>query len=168
MTKKGTSFPIKKCRVTMTQNDAYIGNDLQLQNHPLTFVHKKNPFFQIGTSFWSENDSNYLDLKLKVFKKDDKKDFRLVQNLTMGETEFRQFMRLRNQLVIAAENFARAENLSPVLILTLSRDMDEQFKLAHKMVDVVDLAKRKTCSNLLQYRVDKPKNSYAQVLLYAG
>ena len=123
---------------------------------------------KIGTIFWSKNDSKYLDLKLKVFKKDDNKDFRLVQSLTMGETEFHQFMRLRNQLVIAAENFAGAENLSPVLIPTLSRDMDEQFKLGHNVVDVVDRAKRNICSNLLQYSVDRPKSSYAQVLLFAG
>ena len=31
--------------------------------------------------------SNYLDVKPKVFKKDDN-DFRLVQNLTMGEADF--------------------------------------------------------------------------------
>ena len=29
-----------------------------------------------------KNDSNYLDVKFKVFKKDDKKEFQLVQNLT--------------------------------------------------------------------------------------
>ena len=56
--------------------------------------------------FWSKNDSNYLDVKLKVFKKDDNKEFRLAQNNTIREADFNQFMRLRNQLVIAAENFA--------------------------------------------------------------
>ena len=56
---------------------------------------------------WSKNESNYLDVKLNVFKKDDNKDFRLVQNLTLGEADFNQFMRLRIQLVIAAENFGR-------------------------------------------------------------
>ena len=73
-----------------------------------------------GQFSWSKNDSNYLDVKLKVFRKDDKKEFRLVQNLTMGEAVFNQFMRLRNQLVIAAENFDREENLTPVLIPTMS------------------------------------------------
>ena len=63
-----------------------------------------------GRFSWSKNDSNYLDVKLKVFRNDDKKEFRLVQNLTMGEADFNQFMRLRNQLVNAAENFAREEN----------------------------------------------------------
>ena len=37
-----------------------------------------------GRFSWSKKDSNYLDVKLKVFKKDDNKEFRLVQNLTMG------------------------------------------------------------------------------------
>ena len=93
---------------------------------------------RFGRFSWSKNNTNYLDVKLKVFRKDDKKEFRLVQNLTMGEADFNQFMRLRNQLVNAAENFAREENLTPVLIPTMSRDMDEQLKLAKKVVDVVD------------------------------
>ena len=120
-----------------------------------------------GRFSWSKNDSNYLDVKLKVFRKDDKKEFRLVQNLTMGEADFNQFMRLRNQLVNAAENFAGEENLNPVLIPTMSKDMDEQLKLAHKVVDVVDRANRKICVTLLQYNVDKPESSHAQVQLLA-
>ena len=43
----------------------------------------------------------------------------------MGEANFNQFMRLRNQLVIAAENLAREEILTPVMIPTMSKDMDE-------------------------------------------
>ena len=113
--------------------------------------------------FWSKNDYNYMDVKLKVFRKDDKKEFRLVQNLTMGEADFNPFMRLRNQLVNAAKNFARDENLNPVLIPTMSKDMDEQLKLAHKVVDDVDRADRKICVTLLRYNVDKPESSYGQV-----
>ena len=121
---------------------------------------------RFGKFSWSKNDSNYLDVKLKVFGKDDKKEFRLVQNLTMGEADFNQFMRLRNQLVNAAENFAREETLTPALIPTLSKDMDEQLKLAHKVVGVVDRANRKICVTLLRYNVDKPESSYAQVRLF--
>ena len=95
---------------------------------------------RFGRFFLSKNDSDYLDVKLKVFRKDDKKEFRLVQNFTMGEADFNQFMRLRNQLVNAAENFAREENLTPVVIPTMCKAMDEQLKLAHKVVDVVDRA----------------------------
>ena len=122
---------------------------------------------RFGRFSWSKNDSNYLDVKLKVFRKDDKKEFRLVQNLTMGEADFNQFIRLRNHLVNAAENFAREENLTPVLIPTMSRDMDEQLKLAHKVVDVVDRTNRKICVTLLRYIVHKPESSYAQVRLFA-
>ena len=85
----------------------------------------------------------------------------------MGEADFNQIMRLRNQLVNAAENFAREENLTPVLVTTMSRDMDEQLKLAQKVVGVVDRTNRKICVTLLRYNVDKPESSYAQVRLFA-
>ena len=45
--------------------------------------------------------------------------------------------------------------------------MDEQLKLAHKVVDVVDRANRKICVTLLRYNVDTPESSYAQVRLFA-
>ena len=122
---------------------------------------------RFGKFSWSKNDSNYLDVKLKVFKKDDNKEFRLVQNLTMGEADFNQFMRLRNQLVNTAKNFVREENLTPVLIPTMSKNMDEQLKLAHNLIDVVDRANRKFFVTLLRYNVDKPESSYAQVRLFA-
>ena len=122
---------------------------------------------RFGQFSWSKNDSNYLDVKLKVFKKDDNKVFRPVQNITMGETDFNQLTRLRNEQVNATENFAREENFTPVLIPTMSKDMYDQLKLAHKIVDVVDGANRKICVTLLRYNVDKPESSYAQVQLIA-
>ena len=109
-----------------------------------------------------------MDRKLKVFKEDNNKEFRLVQNSTKGEADFNQFLRLRNQLVLAAGNFPREKNLSPVLIPTLSRDIAGQLKLAQKVVDVVDWANRKTCVTLLRYSVDKPESSFAQVRLFSG
>ena len=83
----------------------------------------------------------------------------------MGEADSNQFMRLRNQLVTAAENFAREENLSPLLIPTTSKDMDEQLKLAYNVVDVVDQANTRICVTLLQYTAEKPESSYAQIRL---
>ena len=115
----------------------------------------------------SKNDSNYFDVKLKVFRRHDNKKFRLVQSLAMGVADFNQFMRMRNQLVNAAENFTKEENLSPLLIPTMSKDMDEQLKLAHKVVDLVDRANRKNCVTLLRNNVVKPDYSYAQVQLFA-
>ena len=45
--------------------------------------------------------------------------------------------------------------------------MDEQLKLAHKVVDVMDRAKRRTCMTLLRYSVDKPESYCAQVWIFA-
>ena len=89
--------------------------------------------------FWSKNVSNYLDIKLKVFMREDKNsEFRLRQNLLMGEGDFNQFIRQRIQLLVAADNFLREQNLLPVLQSTLSKDMEEQLKPVHKVIDVVD------------------------------
>ena len=122
---------------------------------------------RFGRFSWSKNDSNYLDIKLKVFKREDKNaEFRLRQNLSMGEADFNQFIRQRNQLVFAADNFLREENLSPVLQSILSKDMEEQLKLFHKVIDVVDRANRKICVTLLRYKADNPDTSYAQVRLF--
>ena len=95
-----------------------------------------------GTILLVKNYSNYLDVKLKVFKKDDNKDFRLFDSLTMGKADFNQFLKLRYQLVVTAENFVREENLPPVLVPTMSKGMNEQLNIAHKVVDVVDRAKK--------------------------
>ena len=46
----------------------------------------------------------------------------------------------------------------------MSKDIDEQLKLAHK---VVDRANRKICVTLLRYNVEKPESSYAQVRSFA-
>ena len=95
-----------------------------------------------GQFFWYKNDSDHLRGKLQVVKKNDNKDFRLVQNITMGEADFNQLMRLRNELVTAAENLVERKTCNQFLIPTVSKDMDEQLKLAHKVVDVVDRANR--------------------------
>ena len=43
---------------------------------------------RFGRFFWSKNSLDYLDVKLKVFKWDENKQFRLAQNLIMGEVDF--------------------------------------------------------------------------------
>ena len=115
----------------------------------------------------SKNDSNYLEIKLIVFKREDKiAEFRLRQNFSMGEVDLNQFIRQRNQLVVAADNFLKEHNLSPVLQSTLSKDMEEQLKLVHKVIDVVDCPNRRICVTLLRYKVDNPETSCAQVRLF--
>ena len=122
---------------------------------------------RFGRFSWSKNDSSYLDIKLQVFKREDKNaELPQRQNFSMGETDFNQFIRQRNQLVVAADNFLREENLSPVLQSTLSKDMEEQLKLVHKVIDVVDRPNRRTCVTLLRYKVGNPETSYAQVQLF--
>ena len=122
---------------------------------------------RFGRFSWSKNDSNYLDIKLKVFKREDKNaEFRLRQNFSMGEADFNQFIRQRNQLVVAADNFLREQNLSPVLQSILYKDMEEQLKLLHKVIDVVDRPNRRICVTQLRYKVDNPETSYAQVRLF--
>ena len=116
---------------------------------------------------WTKNDSKYLDIKLKVLKREEKNaEFRLRQNLSMGETDFNQFIRQRNQLVVEADNFLREQNLLPVLQSTLSKDLEEQQKPVHKVIDVVDCPNRRTCGTLLRYNVDNPATSYTQVRLF--
>ena len=45
---------------------------------------------------WSKKDFNYLDGKLKKLNSDDNRDFRLVQNPTMGEADFNHSIQLRS------------------------------------------------------------------------
>ena len=85
----------------------------------------------------------------------------------MGQSDFNQIMRLSNQLVIAAKNFEEEQNLSPIQKPTTSKDMDEQLKLAHTLVDVVDRRKRKMCVTTLRYNVNELESSYGQVRLFA-
>ena len=122
---------------------------------------------RFGRFFGTKNDPNYLDNKIKVFKREDKKaEFRLRQNLSMGEADFNQLIRQRTQPVVAADNFLREQTLSPVLQSTLSKDMEEQPKLVHKVIDVVDRPNRRICVTLPKYKLDNPETSYAQVRLF--
>ena len=102
----------------------------------------------------------------QISRKMTKKDFRLVQNVKMGEQDNSKIRRLRNSPVVAAENFRRDENLTPVQSLAMFKDMVEHFKLAHEVVDVVDRAKKKIYVILSGYNVYKPEESYAQVLFF--
>ena len=54
-----------------------------------------------------------------------------------------------------------------MLLPTIFKDWDEQLKLAHKAVDVVDRTNRKIFVTLLRYIKDKSESSYAQVRIFA-
>ena len=78
---------------------------------------------RFGSFSWTIKDSNYLDIKLKVFRREDKNaEFRLRQNLSMGEADFNQFIRQRNHLVAAADNISqRTEFASSSSIYTVQK-----------------------------------------------
>ena len=121
---------------------------------------------RFGRISWFRNDSNYLDIKLKVFNREEKiAELRLRQNFTMGEAHFNQSIRQRNQLVLAADYFLTEQNLPPFLQPSLSKNMEEPLKLVHKVIDFVDRPNRRICVTLLRYKVDNPDSSYAQVRL---
>ena len=44
--------------------------------------------------------------------------------------------------------------------------MEEQLKLLHKVMEVVECANRRICVTLLRYKVDNPETSDAQVRLF--
>ena len=121
---------------------------------------------RFGRIYWSKISFDYLHVKLKVFKTDENKQFRMAQNLTMGEADFNQFIGLRNQLVVAVKDFSKEENLPPVEVKLLAKDMEEQLKLTHKVVEVVDRPHRKICVIMLRYNVEKSETSYVQVRLF--
>ena len=86
-----------------------------------------------GQFIWSKNDSSYVDVKLKVFKKGETKEFRVLQNLTKGEAYLEHFGQLKSQLVVIAKDFGTKRHLNPVLIPTVSKDLDEKLKLAKRL-----------------------------------
>ena len=106
---------------------------------------------RFGRFSWTRNDSNYLDLKPEVFKREDgNAEFRQRQNFSLREADFKQFIRQTNQLAVAANNFLREQNLSPVLQSALSKDMEEQLKIVHEVIEVMDRPNRRICVTLLR------------------
>ena len=110
---------------------------------------------QFRIIFWTKFDSNFMDNKLKVFKREHKNaEFRPRQNFTMGEADFNHLIRQKSQLVFAADNFLREQNMSPVFLSTVSKDMEERLKLVQNVIDIMDRPRRKIRVTLLLYKVD--------------
>ena len=84
----------------------------------------------------------------------------------MEETDFNQFIRLRNQLVVAVRDHSKEENLPPVQVELLAKDMEEQLKPTQKVIEVVDRPHTNNCVIMLRYSVEKPETSNIQVRLF--
>ena len=50
----------------------------------------------------------------------------------------------------------------------LAKDMEEQLKLRHKVVEVFGRPNRNICVTMVRYNVEKPETSYVQVRLFGG
>ena len=121
---------------------------------------------RFGRFSWSKIEKHYLEVQFKVFKKDIANKVKRYQRASLGQYDFKQFSWLRNQLIVAADNFTKEENLPYINVVGLSRDSDEQLKHVHKVIEVAEGAKRKVCVTLLRYKEDKPETSYAQVRIF--
>ena len=88
-------------------------------------------------------------MKTKIFDK-----FQILQRQSQNSTNSSE-----NTLVIAAKNCSGERSLSPIKIPTMFKDVDEQLKLAHKVVDVADCPYRKFCLFMLRYNVEKTESS---------
>ena len=123
---------------------------------------------RFGRISWSKISFDYSDVKLKVHKRDENKQFRPAQNLTMGEADFNPFIRLRNQLVVAIRDFSKEDSLPTVQVKLLAKDIEEQLKRTHKVVEIVRRPHRKICVTMLRYNVEKPETSYIEVRLFGS
>ena len=124
---------------------------------------------RFGRLSWSQtekNDTKYIEIQLKVFRKDVNGEFRKHQQINLGETDFKQLLLLRNQIVVATVDFAKDEKLEPIVTAPLSKDLDEQLKHVQKAITIVDRSKRKIIATMKKYYVEKPESAYVQIRLF--
>ena len=107
---------------------------------------------RFGRLSWSqkqkENNTKYLETQLKLFRKIDLGDFRKHEKLNLGKSDFNQLQRLRNQIIVAAADFEKDENLQPIVTSLLTKDIDEQLKHIQNAITIVDTTKRKISATM--------------------
>ena len=128
---------------------------------------------RFGRISWSKHAENraktaLLDIKLEIFKIDQDGEFRMHQCLSISEKDFNDFMRMKDELLVATTEFATVQGLQlqPITIGPFAREMETQLKMAHKVYNVVDLSHRRICVTMLRYKVKIPKTSYVQIRLF--
>ena len=125
---------------------------------------------RFGRISWTKIEKNganmkFLDIQAKLFKKDSQGEFRMCQKIGMGERHFNDFMRMKNELVIAVAEFRKLQNLQPAPE-NFTRDMEDQLKMMHQVYNVVDQPHRKIYVTMLRYKVDNPDSTYVQIRLF--
>ena len=124
---------------------------------------------RFGRISWSKVENygrEYLQIQLKVFRKDESGEYKKHQQLNMSESDFRQFVQLRNHLAVAVRNFTKEEELTPIVFTTQSKDMDDQLKQVHRVIDVVDRPTRKVTLTMKRYHVENAGSTYVQLRLF--
>ena len=124
---------------------------------------------RLGRISWSQiekDNQKYLDIQLKVFRKDDKGHFRRHQQIKLGVFDFKQLLCLRNSIAQAVREFSTDETLKEVATSSLSKDLDEQLKHVQKAITIVDRPKRKIFATMKKYCMDKPESTYVQLRLF--
>ena len=86
----------------------------------------------------TKNEENYLEVHFKVFEKGLATEFKRCHCVSLGQYDFRQLLRLRHQLIVAADTFTKEENLSYINVVGLSKDIDEQLKRVHKVIEIAE------------------------------
>ena len=118
----------------------------------------------LGCISGSKKDSNYLGVKLRVLEEDDSKIFRLVTKFYNGRGRLQYFYETTNSASSYRRKvlkFNREGNSCPVEVPTISRPIDDHFKLAHKLGDVVDRAHKKNSVTQSQ-RNHMPTSDFSQ------
>ena len=97
---------------------------------------------RLGWFLWSRIDSNYSDPKLNVSIKRWQQRLPTPTEVHNGRNGLQSIDATTKSANCYAENFWREENLCPVQYITIYKHVNEQLNLAHKIVDVVDRAKK--------------------------
>ena len=124
---------------------------------------------RFGRISWSQielDNKMYLDIQLKVFRKDDKGHFRWHQQINLGVFDFKQLLRFRNPIVQAVGEFSTDETLKKVVTSPLSKYLYEQLKYIQKSITTVDRPKRKVFATMKKYCMDKPESRYVQLRVF--
>ena len=120
-------------------------------------------FRRISWSQIEKGNQKYLDIQLKLFRKDDKGGFRRHQQIKLGVFDFKQPLCLRHPIVLAVREFSTDEMLKEVVTSPLSK---EQLKHVQKPITIVDRPKRKIFATMKKYCMDKPESTYVQLRLF--
>ena len=84
-----------------------------------------------------------------MFNKHDKGDFLKHQEINLGESDFKELLKLRYQIANAKADFAKS--------------LDKNLKHVQKAVTIVDRSERNTIATTKNYYSEKPETAYVEL-----